>query len=97
MTLKGHQGDISSLDVNFKNKTLISCDHNGEIILWDLVNGVRKGNWINQNCDQVIGQVYGIKFIPNSTNFISISGDDSLRIYDYMSGQLISYCFGGFK
>ncbi|KAJ6226856.1 hypothetical protein M0813_10390 [Anaeramoeba flamelloides] len=77
---------MSSIAIFSDNQTVISGFSNGEIMLWDLSSGE-----VLTKFDPHGDFVSSIQLAPNEETFLSSSHDNTVRIYNWESGEFSSF------
>ena len=81
---------VWSVAISPDEKTFVSGNYDGHIMVWDLVTGERRYTFPTDSV------VWSVAIAPNGQSFVTGSGDGSARQWNLASGELLQ-TFGGHR
>jgi WD40 repeat protein len=90
----GHEGRVNTIDFSRDGKYLVSAGKDAKIKIWDiqalkLIATLPKCEVISQDCKSHNDEIMSIKFSPDASMIASVSADNSLKIWDTKTLELV--------
>ncbi|XP_025097468.1 PH-interacting protein-like isoform X2 [Pomacea canaliculata] len=88
--LQAHQDEVFVLDAHPKDRRiLVSAGHDGNIVVWDIVAGIKIKTFFNNIQGQGHGAVYDCKFTPDGQSFAATDSHGHLLFFGFGSNEKI--------
>ncbi|XP_055634846.1 PH-interacting protein isoform X2 [Toxorhynchites rutilus septentrionalis] len=86
--LRGHTNEIYVLESHQKDSgVLLSAGHDGQLFIWDIVQGVSLANFLNHIEGQGDGGIFDAKWSPDGTMIAATDSHGHILMFGYGSGH----------
>ncbi|XP_052896754.1 bromodomain and WD repeat-containing protein 3 [Anopheles moucheti] len=86
--LRGHTNEIYVLESHQKDSgVLLSAGHDGQLFIWDIVEGVSMANFVNKIDDHCEGGIYDAKWSPDGMMIAATDSHGHILMFGYGSGH----------
>ncbi|XP_055603175.1 bromodomain and WD repeat-containing protein 3-like [Uranotaenia lowii] len=86
--LRGHTNEIYVLESHQKDSgVLLSAGHDGQLYIWDIVQGVSLANFLNHIEGQGDGGIFDAKWSPDGTMIAATDSHGHILMFGYGSGH----------